>query len=145
MERVAAVAGPERIIERVSALRADDFRRNAFEKVAKLPSGDPRRKRWVFVFRVLRRVDRAGCQVDDRDMYHYDPDLALEELAEDAVLPHPSLLRDMIVRAALPPERVIEANRQFQNYIQRFGELQNIVRPILQELARAKHPGVHRA
>lgn len=86
-----------------------------------------------------RAVDRADCRFDDRDMYHYDPDVALEELAEDAVLPHPSLLRDMIVRAALPPERVVEANRQFQNYIQRFGELQNILRPILQELARAKH------
>jgi hypothetical protein len=77
-------------------------------------------------------------------MYHYDPDAALEELAEDAVLPQPSLLRDMIVRAALSPERLVEANRQFQNYIHRFGELQNIVRPILEELARAKHARVHR-
>jgi hypothetical protein len=78
-------------------------------------------------------------------MYHYDPDIALEELAEDAVLPHPSLLRDMIVRAALSPERLVEANRQFQKYIHRFGELQNIIRPILEELARAKHARVHRA
>ena len=78
-------------------------------------------------------------------MYHYDPDTALEELAEDALLPHPSLLRDMIVRGALSPERLVEINRQFQDYIQRFGELQNIVRPILEELARAQHARVHRA
>jgi hypothetical protein len=77
-------------------------------------------------------------------MYHYDPDIALEELAEDAMLPHPSLLRDMIVRAALPAKRLVEANRQFQDYIRGFGELQNIVRPILEDLARAKQARVRR-
>lgn len=71
-------------------------------------------------------------------MYHYDPVTALEELNEDAVLPHPSLLRDMIVRAGLGPERAIELNRKFQDYIHRFGELQELLRPMLEELAAAK-------
>jgi hypothetical protein len=31
-------------------------------------------------------------------MYHYDPTQALEELHEDALLPHPVKLRDMILR-----------------------------------------------
>ena len=56
--------------------------------------------------------------------YHYDPIAALEELNEDAVLPHPSHLRDMIVRAGLGPERAVDLNRKFRDYIQRFGELQ---------------------
>ena len=34
-------------------------------------------------------------------MYHYNPETALEELNEDAVLPHPVHLRDMIVRSRL--------------------------------------------
>ena len=33
-------------------------------------------------------------------MYHYDPQTALEELSEDAMLPHPVHVRDMIVRSA---------------------------------------------
>lgn len=67
--------------------------------------------------------------------YHYNPGTALEELLEDAVLPHPSHLRDMIVRAGVGPERAIELNRRFQEYIEGFGQLQSIVRPILEELA----------
>ena len=71
-------------------------------------------------------------------MYHYDPETALEELNEDAVLPHPAHLRDLIVRAGLPPARAVALNRTFQQYIQTFGELQNLVRPVLEELAAAK-------
>ena len=70
--------------------------------------------------------------------YHYDPETALEELNEDAVLPHPSHLRDMIVRAGLGPERALELNRRFQEYIRQFGELQSLVRPVLEQLAAAK-------
>jgi hypothetical protein len=70
--------------------------------------------------------------------YHYDPETALEELNEDAVLPHPSNLRDMIVRAGLGPERAVELNRRFQEYIRHFGELQSLVRPVLEQLADAK-------
>jgi hypothetical protein len=71
-------------------------------------------------------------------MYHYDPQAALEELNEDAVLPHPVHLRDMIVRTKLAPERALELNRKFQEYLQRFGDLQQLIRPVLQELAEMK-------
>ncbi len=30
-------------------------------------------------------------------MYHYDPKIALDELREDVLLPHPVQLRDMIL------------------------------------------------
>ena len=38
-------------------------------------------------------------------MYHYDPAAALEELRDDAVLPHPVHLRDMILRTKLDPTK----------------------------------------
>ena len=47
-------------------------------------------------------------------MYHYDPAIALEELQEDAVLPNPVHIRDMIVRARLDPDQALELNRKFQ-------------------------------
>ena len=72
-------------------------------------------------------------------MYHYDPVTALEELNEDAVLPHPAHLRDMIVRAGIDPASAVKLNRSFQEYIHKFGELETLLRPILQELADAKH------
>ena len=34
-------------------------------------------------------------------MYHYDPNTALEELTEDATLPNPVHVRDMILRKKL--------------------------------------------
>ena len=71
-------------------------------------------------------------------MYHYDPETALEELNEDAVLPHPVHVRDMIVRAKLAPDRALELNRKFQACLHEFGELQKIVRPLLEELATLK-------
>ena len=70
--------------------------------------------------------------------YHYDPETALEELNEDAILPHPVHVRDMIVRAGLSPEKALEFNRMFQEYLHAFGELQKVVRPLLDELARTK-------
>ena len=71
-------------------------------------------------------------------MYHYNPQTALQELDEDAVLPHPVHLRDMIVRTELGPDRALELNRKFQEYLRRFGDLQQLIRPVLQELAEAK-------
>lgn len=68
-------------------------------------------------------------------MYHYDPKAALEELKEDAVLPHPVHLRDMILRAKLDPQTALELNREFQNYLSHFGETQQIGSRILQKLA----------
>jgi hypothetical protein len=68
-------------------------------------------------------------------MYHYNAGTALEELNEDAVLPHPVHLRDMIVRRQLAPDRALELNRKFQEYLLRFGETQQLARSVLEELA----------
>ena len=68
-------------------------------------------------------------------MPHQDARTALDELMEDAVLPHPVRLRDMILRARLDPEAALELNREFQNYLSHFGEIQKIARGILEKLA----------
>ena len=68
-------------------------------------------------------------------MYHYDPTTALEELNEDAVLPHPVKLRDMIMRIKLAPNEAQVMNSEFQDYITRFGELQKVARTILEKLS----------
>lgn len=68
-------------------------------------------------------------------MYHYDPITALEELRDDAVLPHPVHLRDMILRTKLDPTTALDLNREFQDYLARFGEIQKIARTILDRLA----------
>lgn len=74
----------------------------------------------------------------DDHMYHYEPSTALEELNEEAVLPHPVHVRDMIVRARLSPNMALELNRQFQGYLHAFGDAQAVVKPILEELAKAE-------
>ncbi len=71
-------------------------------------------------------------------MYHYDPQIALEEVKEDAVLPHPVHVRDMMLRAHLSPDRALELNRIFQNYLEVFGEAQQLASSLLQDLA--SHP-----
>jgi len=68
-------------------------------------------------------------------MYHYDARTALEELQEDALLPHPVKLRDMILRNKLGPQDAQLLNHEFQDYLTRFGELQNLGRSILEKLA----------
>lgn len=68
-------------------------------------------------------------------MYHYDATTALEELTEDATLPNPVHLRDMIMRKRLKPEESLELNRQFTEYQKFFGETQKLGRQILGELA----------
>jgi hypothetical protein len=68
-------------------------------------------------------------------MYHYNPSIALEELAEDAVLPHPVKLRDMIMRIKLQPGEAQTMNQEFQDYLTRFGEIQKIARTILEKLS----------
>lgn len=75
---------------------------------------------------------------DNEAMYHYDPETALEELSEDAMLPHPVHVRDMIVRSRLTPDQAIELNRKFQDYLHAFGDAQATVKPILEQLARAE-------
>ncbi len=67
-------------------------------------------------------------------MYHYDPNTALEELREDAVLPNPVHLRDMMLRAHMKPDQSLELNRIFMEYQKRFGELQTMGRELLEKL-----------
>jgi hypothetical protein len=68
-------------------------------------------------------------------MYHYDAATALEELQEDALLPHPVKLRDMILRHQLGVQEAKSINHEFQEYLTRFGESQKIARGILEKLA----------
>ena len=67
-------------------------------------------------------------------MYHYDPKTALEELNEEAALPNPVHMRDMILRARLSPDRSLELNRQFLEYQKHFGEAQKLGKEILKQL-----------
>jgi hypothetical protein len=69
-------------------------------------------------------------------MYHYNAETALEELTEDAALPHPVHVRDMIVRSELSPDRAIDLNRKFQTYLHAFGEAQTAARAILEDLVK---------
>ena len=71
----------------------------------------------------------------DVSMYHYDPNTALEELTEEAVLPNPVHVRDMILRKRLKPDQSLELNRQFVEYQKFFGEAQKLCKGILQGLA----------
>lgn len=71
-------------------------------------------------------------------MYHYNPEIALEELKEDAVLPHPVKLRDMILRNQLGPQDAQLLNHDFQEYLTRFGELQKLAGGILDKLANGQ-------
>ncbi len=71
-------------------------------------------------------------------MGKYDVQAALEELNEDAVLPHPVRLRDMILRTELDPQAALEVNREFQEYLSRFGETQKTGREILAKLAASR-------
>ncbi len=59
---------------------------------------------------------------------------ALEDLKDDAVLPHPVHLRDMILRVRLDAGEALELNREFQSYLSHFGETQKIARGILEKL-----------
>ena len=74
-------------------------------------------------------------------MYHYDPQTALEELQEEALLPNPVHLRDMLLRAHLKPEESLELNRLFIDYQSQFGTLQRICKQILEGIE--KHQSSH--
>ena len=71
-------------------------------------------------------------------MYHYNPKIALEELLEEAVLPHPVKLRDMILLNQLGPQDAQLLNHDFQEFLTRFGELQKIAGGILDRLANGQ-------
>jgi len=68
-------------------------------------------------------------------MYHYDPTTALEELTEDATLPNPVHVRDMILRKRLSADKSLEMNRLFVEYQKFFGESQKLGKEILTQLA----------
>jgi hypothetical protein len=68
-------------------------------------------------------------------MYHYNPATALEELTEDATLPNPVHVRDMMLRRKLTADESLELNRIFVAYQRAFGESQKLGKQILQRLA----------
>ena len=68
-------------------------------------------------------------------MYHYDPITALEELKEEALLPNPVHVRDMMARAHMSPELSLEVNRKFQDYLHAYGDAQTLAKSILDKLA----------
>ena len=67
-------------------------------------------------------------------MYHYDPLTALEELQEEAILPNPVQVRDMMARAHLTPEKATEMSRRFQDYLHAFSDAQAVAKSILEQL-----------
>ena len=68
-------------------------------------------------------------------MEPYDAKSALDELREDAVLPHPVRMRDMILRSPLNAADALELNREFQTYLTHYGETQKVALGILEKLA----------
>jgi len=65
----------------------------------------------------------------------YDAKSALDELKEDAILPHPVRMRDMILRTQLDAGEALELNREFQSYLSLYGQAQKVALEILQKLA----------
>lgn len=68
-------------------------------------------------------------------MYHYNPSTALEELTEEATLPNPVHVRDMMLRHQLTADEALELNRIFLEYQKFFGETQKLGKEILKRLA----------
>jgi len=68
-------------------------------------------------------------------MYHYNPSTALEELTEEATLPNPVHVRDMILRRKLSADQALELNRIFVEYQKVFAEAQKLGKEILRKLA----------
>ena len=77
----------------------------------------------------------TGRQRYNDEMYHYDPNTALEELTEDATLPNPVHVRDMILRKHPSTDQALELNRLFVDYQKVFGELQKLGKELLKQLA----------
>jgi hypothetical protein len=71
-------------------------------------------------------------------MEPFDVRSALEELKEDALLPHPVRLRDMILRTSLDAGEALELNRDFQNYLTQYGGTQKLALEILERLAASE-------
>ena len=65
-----------------------------------------------------------------------DPQDALQELNEEALLPNPVKVRDMLFHARLAPDQSLELNRQFTEYQKHFGEALKLAKQILGKLAK---------
>ena len=68
-------------------------------------------------------------------MDRYNAQQALDDLREDAQLPHPVRLRDMILRVRLDAPTALEINREFQDYLTHYGETERLAHSILETLA----------
>ena len=69
-------------------------------------------------------------------MYHYNPETALEELTEEAALPNPVHMRDMMLRAHMDADHSLEMNRLFVEYQRCFGEAQTLAKELLKGLKK---------
>jgi hypothetical protein len=67
----------------------------------------------------------------------FDPAAALEELRDEAVLPNPVRVRDMILRTGHTPEQALDLNRRFTAYQQAFAETQALGAGLLEELKQS--------
>jgi hypothetical protein len=64
-----------------------------------------------------------------------DPRQALDDLNEEALLPNPVKVRDMLFHAKLAPDQSLDLNRQFSDYQKHFGEALKLAKQILAKLA----------
>jgi hypothetical protein len=65
-----------------------------------------------------------------------NPTQVLEDLNEEALLPNPVKVRDMLFHAKLAPDQSLELNRQFTEYQKHFGEALKLAKQILAKLAK---------
>jgi hypothetical protein len=70
-------------------------------------------------------------------MANIDPQSALEELNQEAVLPNPVRVRDMLFHAHLKPEQSLELNRQFTEYQKHFGSALRLAKELLASLTKS--------
>lgn len=74
-------------------------------------------------------------------MYHYDPSTALEELRDEAQLPNPVHLRDMVLRTSHSAAEALELNRRFSAYQSAFAMLATQAEELLEALVQAPKRG----
>jgi hypothetical protein len=67
-------------------------------------------------------------------MDRYDAQQALDDLRDDAQLPHPVRVRDMILRLRLDAVAALDINREFQEYLAHYGETELRARSLLEKL-----------
>jgi len=65
-----------------------------------------------------------------------DPKDVLQDLNDEALLPNPVKVRDMLFHAKLAPDQSLDLNRQFTEYQKHFGEALKLAKQILGKLAR---------